>query len=937
MKTKRILISDGRPTRKPSPVRKPLPSSGKHQVTVSSRQRNEAIGLVLIGSSAFSLSLLHYLNTSKALTVVTSFSVYFGVGVYIVPAFIGIWGVQRFLDRTFENLNTRIAGCSSALVFGLGLLGLEGGKIGTLAFGSVAKHFGNVPTTVLFTFFFMASVIFALDIVYKDLLMAGVIVGRILCRTIATVWEATIALLGLAIDAFRSTITVLSIAARSIATMLKPPPLEETREALGKLLTFESGMVPATSAGNNEPLDIELEPPSSTGNQPSAKSALKQASPILSESPAKSLPTTPARMMPETACLQDVAQDAAMSGQGCPPSDRSESVQPLPSPTLSTTARIPAEIQSPGDSSEAAVAVPATSMIQIHIQDLSTGICMPTPSAIPIQTSVEQEAISLPPEPAPELPAQTEPAPLPAIHLENAGTDTEQASSDPVDTDAPVSLDTHPIDRDLKDVSEVAAPTSEMQREVQLPPIDLLHVPPPRTPEPPADLVRRSEALLKTLGEFGIKAEVVDVVEGPAVSRFELKPGPGVKSARILSLSNDISMSLAAPIRIEAPIPGKSAMGIEIPNVKPTPVFFYDLVKNENFRANHTILNLALGKTISNQPVFANLVDMPHLLIAGATGAGKSVCINTIIASILFQARPDQVKMIMIDPKRVELSTYNGIPHLMAPVVTDPKKASAALLWAIEEMMRRYELMETCGVRNIATYNDELPRLREAVNSGLEPMPYLVLIIDELADLMMTASAEVEGSICRLAQMARAVGIHLVIATQRPSVDVLTGIIKANLPTRIAFAVASQIDSRTILDGKGAECLLGKGDMLFAFKGQKPLRLQGAFISDRELQSLTDFVRDQGAPEYIDITPTKADDDDDDDSSEEESGTDGDGALMTQIRTYLATQEKTSTSMLQRKFKIGYNRAARIMDLLEEKGMVSPLDGSNKRRVLRKE
>ncbi|HNW36011.1 MAG TPA: DNA translocase FtsK, partial [Candidatus Ozemobacteraceae bacterium] len=296
----------------------------------------------------------------------------------------------------------------------------------------------------------------------------------------------------------------------------------------------------------------------------------------------------------------------------------------------------------------------------------------------------------------------------------------------------------------------------------------------------------------------------IDVVEGPAVSRFELKPGPGVKSARILSLANDISMSLAAPIRIEAPIPGRSAMGIEIPNAKPTPVFFYDLVKNENFRTTQTILNLALGMTISNRPVFANLVDMPHLLIAGATGAGKSVCINTIIASILFQARPDQVKMVMIDPKRVELSTYNGIPHLIAPVVTDPKKASAALLWAIEEMMRRYELMETCGVRNIAGYNDELPRLRKELDSSLEPMPYLLIIIDELADLMMTASAEVEGSICRLAQMARAVGIHLIIATQRPSVDVLTGIIKANLPTRIAFYVASQIDSRTILDGKGA-------------------------------------------------------------------------------------------------------------------------------------
>ncbi|HQG29190.1 MAG TPA: DNA translocase FtsK, partial [Candidatus Ozemobacteraceae bacterium] len=613
---------------------------------------------------------------------------------------------------------------------------------------------------------------------------------------------------------------------------------------------------------------------------------------------------------------------------------------PAPSPT-------PASI--PSDEGEAARSVPATCMFQIHVQDLSTGLCMPTPRALPIPTD-PQEIISDPLSYAREsaVPEDSQ------ISVQEEG-----KSQDPMDfstesdvreelivdieledaeANAPVSLDTHPIDRDLKNLNEIAAPASEILHEAELPPLDLLTVPPERTPEPPADLVQRSENLLKKLEEFNIKAEIIAVVEGPAVSRFELKPGPGVKSAKILGVANDIAMSLAASIRIEAPIPGKSAIGIEIPNAKPTPVFFYDLVKNENFRAKHTILNLALGKTISNQPVFANLADMPHLLIAGQTGAGKSVCINTIIASILFQARPDQVKMVMIDPKRVELSSYNGIPHLMAPVVTDPKKASAALLWAIEEMMRRYELMETCGVRNIASYNEDLLRLRDSINPDLEPLPYLVLIVDELADLMMTASAEVEGSICRLAQMARAVGIHLVIATQRPSVDVLTGIIKANLPTRIAFAVASQVDSRTILDGKGAESLLGKGDMLFAFKGQKPLRIQGAYISDRELQALTDFVRSQGTPEYIDITPTKTDDEDDEDEpQEEDAGADGDSGLMAQIRTYLATQDKTSTSMLQRKFKIGYNRAARIMDLLEEKGMVSPLDGSNKRRVLRKE
>ncbi len=913
MKEKKILIPDGRVNaRKPSSGRKQFSHGGKPQIVISSRQRNEAVGLVLLGCSAFSLSLLHYLNTSKAVSAISTLSVYLGVGIYIIPLFIGIWGVQRFLDRTFENLNLRIAGCSASLVFGLGLLGLEGGKLGTLAYGSVAKQFGTFPTTILFSFFFMASVIFALDIVYKDLLMAAVIVGQIIFKGLAALWEGLLAVLGMAIDAVRSTATVIALASRSIITMIKPPPLEETREALGKFLTFAQDMVPATSAGNNQHLGIELEPEA----------------------------VEPAQI--STVCANATSPAVAKAASPNP-----VPVTPPPSPTLPPIPTIDPASQAESHDEEMIVAVPAASPIQIHLQDLSTGICMPTPRATPIQQT----------EPAVEPVEETSsPAHLTAevgsLSASMEGSDvseifqaTEQPvavagehSSEEISSDTPVSLDTHPIDRDLKDVSEMATPASETHTEVELPPLELLNVPLARTPEPPADLIRRSEQLLTKLAEFGIKAEVIDVVEGPAVSRFELKPGPGVKSARILSLANDISMSLAAPIRIEAPIPGRSAMGIEIPNAKPTPVFFYDLVKNENFRTTQTILNLALGMTISNRPVFANLVDMPHLLIAGATGAGKSVCINTIIASILFQARPDQVKMVMIDPKRVELSTYNGIPHLIAPVVTDPKKASAALLWAIEEMMRRYELMETCGVRNIAGYNDELPRLRKELDSSLEPMPYLLIIIDELADLMMTASAEVEGSICRLAQMARAVGIHLIIATQRPSVDVLTGIIKANLPTRIAFYVASQIDSRTILDGKGAECLLGKGDMLIAFKGQKPLRLQGAFISDRELQALTDFVRGQGAPEYIDITPTKSDEDgDEEDSSSDESESDGDSALMAQIKNYLATQDKTSTSMLQRKFKIGYNRAARIMDTLEEKGLVSPLDGSNKRRVLRKE
>ncbi|MBI3038830.1 DNA translocase FtsK, partial [bacterium] len=366
----------------------------------------------------------------------------------------------------------------------------------------------------------------------------------------------------------------------------------------------------------------------------------------------------------------------------------------------------------------------------------------------------------------------------------------ESFDVDEDDSKSPSPLDDHPIDKDLeKDVHASSKAVEKIPTPpAKLPPIDLLKVPNPQDRHFESDLQTRSSLLIKTLEDFGIKATISDVVEGPAVSRFEIKPAPGVKVSRITSLVDDIALALSAQaVRIEAPIPGKPALGIEIPNSKPRPVFLFDLVCNERFHSNETLLNLGLGVTISGRPVFADLSDMPHLLIAGATGSGKSVCINTIIASILFQARPDQVKMVMIDPKMVELSTYNGIPHLISPVVTDPKKASTALLWAVEEMERRYETLASCGVRKISTYNENLPQLKAEIDPELENMPIIVIIIDELADLMMTASAEVEGSICRLAQMARAVGIHLVVATQRPSVDVLTGIIKANLPSRIAF------------------------------------------------------------------------------------------------------------------------------------------------------
>ena len=424
-------------------------------------------------------------------------------------------------------------------------------------------------------------------------------------------------------------------------------------------------------------------------------------------------------------------------------------------------------------------------------------------------------------------------------------------------------------------------------------------------------------------------------MQGPAVSRFELKPAPGVKVRQITSLTDDIALSLAAQsIAIEAPIPGKSALGIIIPNSKPTPVYFYNLLNNDEFLRSPNLLQIAVGVTINGTNIYYNLAEMPHLLIAGSTGSGKSVCVNSIIASILFKARPDQVKFIMIDPKMVELSGYNGIPHLIAPVVTDPAKASGALMWAVEEMERRYELLSRCqGVKNISTYNEKLEELREEVDPSFEPMPYIVIVIDELADLMMTCSAEVEGSICRLTQMARAVGMHLIIATQRPSVNVITGLIKANLPSRIAFSVSSQVDSKTILDSAGAEKLLGKGDMLFLPKGlSKPRRLQGPYVSDNELNDLINFVKSQGKPEYLNIAIARGKDGEDDDDEPEEE--DSDVSLIDAIKKYLQNQEKTSTSMLQRKFRIGYNRAARIMDQLEEEGIVSPSDGSKQRRVI---
>lgn len=434
-------------------------------------------------------------------------------------------------------------------------------------------------------------------------------------------------------------------------------------------------------------------------------------------------------------------------------------------------------------------------------------------------------------------------------------------------------------------------------------------------------VLKNASLLEKTLSDFGVEAKVNQVTVGPTITRYEIQPSPGVKVSKIVNLTDDLALSLAAKsIRMEAPIPGKSAIGIEVPNEEGQMVGLREVLESDEFKNFESPLAMALGKDIGGKPVIADIAKMPHLLIAGSTGSGKSVCVNTLINSILYKANPDEVKFLLIDPKVVELASYNGIPHLLIPVVTDPKKAANALNWAVVEMNRRYKLFAENQVKDITSYNEKAE----------EKLPKIVIIIDELADLMMACANDVEDYICRLAQMARAAGMHLIIATQRPSVDVITGVIKANIPSRIAFAVSSQTDSRTILDLGGAEKLLGKGDMLFYPLGAaKPVRLQGAFISENESERVIDFIKNQVTEEvkYEDdimdtisktVAPKSSDEDD----------------LLADAIDFVVINGQGSASMLQRKFKIGFNRAARLIDSMEERGIVGPSEGSKPRKVL---
>lgn len=500
-----------------------------------------------------------------------------------------------------------------------------------------------------------------------------------------------------------------------------------------------------------------------------------------------------------------------------------------------------------------------------------------------------------------------------------------------------------PEDHDSNISPQEAEIRKEMQNKVpkkyMFPPLSRLQRGNPLTADSTRELKETALRLQQTLSTFGVNVTITDISQGPSVTRYELQPEQGVKVSKIVNLADDIKLNLAATdIRIEAPIPGKAAIGIEVPNKENSPVALRDLLESSKFREFPSNLAFAVGKDIAGQIVVADIAKMPHMLIAGATGSGKSVCINTLIMSILYKSHPDDVKLIMVDPKVVELSVYNGIPHLLIPVVTDPKKASAALHWGVSEMTDRYKKFADFNVRDLKGYNKKVETMREqGQEDAPAKLPQIVIIVDELADLMMVSPGEVEESICRLAQLARAAGIHLIIATQRPSVDVITGLIKANMPSRVAFSVSSGVDSRTILDMNGAEKLLGKGDMLFYPQGySKPARVQGAFVSDKEVSDVVDFLKNQA------IGNTYAED------IEEQIRNIGSGSISSgasqqaeerdeyfaEAGKFIIDKDKASIGMLQRVFKIGFNRAARIMDQLAEYGVVGEEEGTKPRKVL---
>ena len=538
-----------------------------------------------------------------------------------------------------------------------------------------------------------------------------------------------------------------------------------------------------------------------------------------------------------------------------------------------------------------------------------------------------------------------------SITDEKAAPTQEKAAEKPLGEkpQAPVKnpkMDAAEAENEMQAIADEIEQQSQMKKTYVYPPVDLLRKGNPRQQgDSKQHLQQTALKLQQTLKNFGVNVTISNVSCGPTVTRYEIQPEMGVKVSKIVNLTDDIKLNLAAAdIRMEAPIPGKAAIGIEVPNKETLPVMFRDLIESDEFKQHPSNIAFAAGRDIGGQVIMADIAKMPHLLIAGATGSGKSVCINTIIMSLLYRADPEDVKLILIDPKVVELSVYNGIPHLFIPVVTDPKKAAGALNWAVAEMTERYQKFATYGVRDLKGYNAKVESIAD-IDDPEKPkkLPQIVIIVDELADLMMVAPGDVEDAICRLAQLARACGIHLIIATQRPSVNVITGLIKANMPSRIAFSVTSGVDSRTILDMVGAEKLLGKGDCLYYPQGlNKPLRVQGAFVSDQEVSDVVDFIKDSyGHATYDDSIEEKMSKISESTGSMGTGGTSAPGNDAGGRDTYfvdaaklLMDKDKASIGMLQRYFKIGFNRAARIMDQLEEAGVVGPEEGTKPRQIL---
>jgi DNA segregation ATPase FtsK/SpoIIIE, S-DNA-T family len=613
----------------------------------------------------------------------------------------------------------------------------------------------------------------------------------------------------------------------------------------------------------------------------------------------------------------------------------------------------------------AAAAITATTAATGPVGPSGKKTFVPKSAEDPLAKAAAPRSATTETEAAPRVPAappaKTEPKAVPALKLANSrGAATETAT----DT-KPLAVATGKVELNIvkpeepKKAAKVTLPQSD-DADYQFPPLSLLKEQvKPDASNSEDEHRQNAENLLRILSEFGVEVTLGEIHVGPVITRYEVVPAAGVRVEKIAGLDKNIALGMRAQsVRILAPIPGKAAVGVEVPNQKATPVGMRELLESEDWAGARAELPIALGKDVSGKPLVSDLAKMPHLLIAGATGSGKSVCINSIVASVLYSKSPKDVRLIMVDPKVVELKIFNSLPHMLIPVVTEPKKVPAALKWLLGEMEQRYQIFAKANVRNISGFNgrkrggkpETPPPEAQASLTGVDPLaaddieipdrlPYIVAIIDELADLMMVAPAEIETSIARLAQLARAAGIHLIIATQRPSVNVITGVIKANLPSRIAFQVASQVDSRTILDTKGADTLIGRGDMLFSPPGTSRLvRAQGAFVSDEEVQGLVEFLKRNGPPQYAQAVQQHIDRAAREDEEGEEGGEDSDLGddedLYQQALDVLKSTRRASTSMLQRRLRIGYNRAARIMEIMEEKGIVGPENGSSPREIL---